>query len=105
VIAHSIVLSTALAIGLRSAVVRKLAVPVLTTTLLTTTLTGPAADFSLAGGRTARRVLSIVAMFAWALAGAILLRVLSDSTAGVAALIVAGLTFNLYLHARKNLLR
>ena len=66
-IAYAIVLSTALAMGLRNAVVRKLAVPDLTTTVLTLTITGLAADSSLAGGgggRTARRALSILAMFA-----------------------------------------
>jgi hypothetical protein len=51
-------------------------------------------------------VLSVVAMFAGALAGAILLRVLGvTAPLAVAALIVAGLTFNLHLHARPNLLR
>ena len=92
--------------GLRNTVVRKLAVPDLTTTVLTLTLTGLAADSSVAGGRTARRVLSVVAMFAGALAGAILLRVFGlAAPLPVAALMVAGLTFNLQLHARPNLLR
>src|SRR5258706_7330274 len=75
--AYAIVLSTALAMGLRNAVVQKLAVPDLTTTVLTLTITGLAADPSLAGGgggRTARRALSILAMFAGALARTILLR-------------------------------
>jgi uncharacterized membrane protein YoaK (UPF0700 family) len=105
-IAYTIVLSTAMAMGLRNAVVRKLAVPDLTTTVLTLTLTGLAADSSVAGGRTARRVLSVVAVFAGALAGAILLRLFGlTAPLAVAALIVAGLTFNLHLHARPNLLQ
>jgi uncharacterized membrane protein YoaK (UPF0700 family) len=76
-IAHAIILSTALAMGLRNAVVRKLEIPDLTATVLTMTITGLAAESSLAGGgggRTGRRALSILAMFAGALAGAILLR-------------------------------
>jgi uncharacterized membrane protein YoaK (UPF0700 family) len=101
-IAYTIVLSTAMAMGLRNAVVRKLAVPDLTTTVLTLTLTGLAADSPVAGGRTARRVLSVAAMFAGALAGAILLRVFGlTAPLAVAALMVAGLTFNLHLHARR----
>ena len=88
---YAIVLSTAAAMGLRNAVVRKLAVPDLTTTVLTMTITGLAADSSLAGGhggRTARRALSILAMFAGALVGAILLR-----TFGLPlSLVVAALT-------------
>ncbi len=105
-IAYTIVLSTATAMGLRNAVVRKLAVPDLTTTVLTLTLTGLAADSSVAGSRTARRVLSVVAMFAGALAGAILLRAFGLTAPLVlAALMVAGLTFNLHLQARPNVLQ
>ena len=106
-IAYAIVLSTALAMGLRNAVVRKLAVPDLTTTVLTLTITGLAADSSLAGGgggRTARRALSILAMFAGALVGAIVLRTFGlRAPLLVAALMVAGLSFYLRLHARPKL--
>src|SRR6266853_3279041 len=73
-IAYAIVLSTALAMGLRNAVVRKLAVPDLTTTVLTLTITGLAADSSLAGGdnpRWQRRGAAILAILAGAAAGAI----------------------------------
>ncbi|GHE72673.1 membrane protein [Streptomyces spiralis] len=65
----------ALAMGLRNGTVRKLAVPDLTTTVLTLTLTGLASDSSLAGGtnpRMGRRVVSVVAMLAGAAAGAAL---------------------------------
>jgi uncharacterized membrane protein YoaK (UPF0700 family) len=57
--------------------VRKLAVPDLTTTVLTLTITGFAADSSLAGGsnpRWGRRAISVLAMFAGAACGAILIR-------------------------------
>ena len=59
--------------GLRNAVVRKLGVADLTTTVLTLTITGLAADSRLAGGdnpRWQRRSVAIVAMLAGAFAGA-----------------------------------
>jgi uncharacterized membrane protein YoaK (UPF0700 family) len=68
---------TALAMGLRNATVRRIALPDLTTTVLTLTITGVAADSSLAGGsdpRWQRRVMSILLMFAGAVVGALLLR-------------------------------
>ncbi|MDX3076782.1 YoaK family protein [Streptomyces sp. MI02-7b] len=60
----------ALGMGLQNAVVRKLAVPDLTTTVLTLTVTGLAADRP--GPATPRRVLSVAAMFAGALTGGLL---------------------------------
>ncbi len=57
---------TALAMGTRNAAVRKLAIPDLTTTVLTLTITGIGADSSLANGsnpRLARRVAAVAAMF------------------------------------------
>jgi uncharacterized membrane protein YoaK (UPF0700 family) len=59
--------------GLRNAIVRKLAVPDMTTTVLTLTITGLAADSSLAGGgnsRWQRRGAAILAMILGAFAGA-----------------------------------
>ena len=67
---------TALAMGTRNAVVRKLAVPDLTTTVLTLTITGIGADSSLANGdnpRLARRVVSVAAMFLGAALGAVVI--------------------------------
>lgn len=64
-----------LAMGLRNGTVRKLAVPDISTTVLTMTLTGIAADSSLAGGsntRLRRRVLTVAAMIAGAAPGAVL---------------------------------
>jgi uncharacterized membrane protein YoaK (UPF0700 family) len=63
--------------GLRNATVRRLAVPDMTTTVLTLTLTGLAADSLLAGGsspRIARRVASVLLMFIGAAVGALLVR-------------------------------
>ncbi len=68
---------TGLAMGMRTAAVRKLGVPDLTTTVLTLTITGLGADSSLAYGanpRWQRRLGSIACLFAGAAAGALLLR-------------------------------
>ncbi|HVT18693.1 MAG TPA: YoaK family protein [Thermoanaerobaculia bacterium] len=76
-IAYALITLTAIAMGLRNAIVRKLGVPDVTTTVLTLTLTGLAADSSVAGGdnvRSGRRVLSVVAMLGGALLGTLLLR-------------------------------
>ena len=70
---YAVIASTAVAMGMRNAVVRKLAVPDLTTTVLTLTITGFAADSRLAGGdnpRWRRRLGAIVAMVIGATAGA-----------------------------------
>ena len=67
---------TALAMGTRNAAVRKLAIPDLTTTVLTLTITGIGADSSLAKGtnpRLARRVESVAAMFLGAALGAVVI--------------------------------
>jgi uncharacterized membrane protein YoaK (UPF0700 family) len=68
----------AAALGLQNATVRRLAVPDLTTTVLTLTLTGLAADSWLAGGqspRAGRRLATVGLMAAGAVAGALLLQV------------------------------
>ncbi|UUU25603.1 YoaK family protein [Streptomyces sp. DSM 40750] len=73
---YPLIVLLALAMGLQNAVVRRLGVPDLTTTVLTLTLTGLAADSTPAGGtapRPGRRLLSVLAMFLGALAGALLL--------------------------------
>ncbi len=65
----------ALSMGIQNAAARKLAVPDLTTTVLTLTITGIAADSTLAGGpgsRSGRRLTAVAAMLVGALAGAAL---------------------------------
>jgi len=65
----------AFGMGVRNSTVRRLAVPELTTTVLTMTLTGLAADSALAGGdnaQAARRIAAVAAMLAGAFAGAAL---------------------------------
>ncbi|HEX4011663.1 MAG TPA: YoaK family protein [Solirubrobacteraceae bacterium] len=79
----------ALAMGVRNATVRRIAVPDLTTTVLTLTLTGLAADLRhLRANRTAaaRRSLAVLAMLSGALVGALLLK---TSPAWVLALAAA----------------
>ncbi|MDH6551630.1 uncharacterized membrane protein YoaK (UPF0700 family) [Streptomyces sp. SAI-117] len=70
---YTLIAVTAFAMGLRNATVRKLGVPDLTTTVLTMTLTGLAADSRAGGGpgtRSPRRTASVVAMVAGAALGA-----------------------------------
>jgi uncharacterized membrane protein YoaK (UPF0700 family) len=99
-VTYAVIVSTAVAMGVRNAVVRKLGVPDLTTTVLTMTVTGLAADSRLAGGngdRGGTRILSGTAMGAGAACGAMLLGRFGLATAlGVAALAVAGATSLLY---------
>jgi uncharacterized membrane protein YoaK (UPF0700 family) len=72
---YALIVSLSLAMGAQNATARKLAVPDLTTTVLTLTITGIAADSPLAGAtgaHAARRLISVAAMFVGALAGALL---------------------------------
>jgi uncharacterized membrane protein YoaK (UPF0700 family) len=83
----------AVGMGIQNAVARRLAVPDLTTTVLTMTLTGLAADTALGRDRTAalsRRLLAVVAMLAGAVAGAAL--VLNASATAALAVGTALLT-------------
>jgi uncharacterized membrane protein YoaK (UPF0700 family) len=73
VVASSVAALAAAALGLQNAAVRHLAVPDLTTTVLTMTLTGIAADVRAAGRPVVtRRVLAVLTMFVGALVGALL---------------------------------
>ena len=96
---------TALAMGTRNAAVRKLAIPDLTTTVLTLTLTGIAADSSLANGnnlRLARRIGSVLAMFAGAAVGAVVIRHSVAVALGLAAAISAVCNAALYRSLRTS---
>jgi uncharacterized membrane protein YoaK (UPF0700 family) len=67
----------ALSMGVRNATVRRLGIPDLTTTVLTMTLTGLAAESPPAGGSgegSVRRIAAVLAMLTGALAGALLLK-------------------------------
>jgi uncharacterized membrane protein YoaK (UPF0700 family) len=82
------------AMGVRNSSVRRIAVPDMTTTVLTMTLTGLAAESILAGGnnlRAGRRASSVAAMFIGAFAGAALfLHVGTGLPLLIAAAAVAG---------------
>lgn len=81
----------AAALGIQNSTVRRLSVPDLTTTVLTLTLTGLAADSFIAGGPGAkphRRFGSVVTMFAGAAIGAALLQVSVTPVIAIAAAIV-----------------
>jgi uncharacterized membrane protein YoaK (UPF0700 family) len=70
---YTVIALLAFAMGVRNSTIRRLAVPEMTTTVLTLTLTGLAADSSLAGGhnpRAARRTSAVLAMLVGAIAGA-----------------------------------
>lgn len=85
----AIIVLTALAMGFRNATIRQLKVPDLTTTVLTLTITGLAADSNAAGGTNpnwGRRIASVAAIFAGAGAGAVMVA----SGGLVLPLIVAG---------------
>jgi uncharacterized membrane protein YoaK (UPF0700 family) len=74
---YAMILLTAIAMGLRTATVRALGIPDITTTVLTTTVTELAADSAFAGGtgpRHGRRIASVMAMFGGAAIGTLLLR-------------------------------
>jgi uncharacterized membrane protein YoaK (UPF0700 family) len=91
--ANGVIVLTALAMGIRTAAVRKLGVADLTTTVLTLTITGLAADSSLAGGsnpRWQRRLAAAGSLFAGAVAGAMLLRHSVALPLAVAAVVSTG---------------
>jgi uncharacterized membrane protein YoaK (UPF0700 family) len=92
----------AAALGLQNSTVRHFAVPDLTTTVLSLTLTGLAADSTLAGGagsKAHRRLGSIAAMLGGAAAGALLLQASPSATVALAAALAAGVAIT-FLAAR-----
>jgi uncharacterized membrane protein YoaK (UPF0700 family) len=84
----------ATSMGARNTAVRRLGVADMTTTVLTTTLTGLASDSSLAGGtnpNVSHRLTSVVSMFVGATVGAVLtIHVHPALALGLAAVIVTG---------------
>jgi uncharacterized membrane protein YoaK (UPF0700 family) len=94
----------AFAMGLRNATARRFGVPDLTTTVLTMTLTGLAADSPLAGGKgeeSARRTIAVFAMLAGAMSGALMLKTSLVLPVAVAAGIALGILV-LYLPAARR---
>ena len=92
---YALVVLLGLAMGLQNATARRLGVPDLTTTVLTLTVTGLAADSRFAGGANpnfGRRILAIAAMVIGASVGALL--ILHVGVSAVLALAVALLLIN-----------
>lgn len=102
---YMLIVLMALAMGVRNAAVRRIAVPDVNTTVLTMTLTALAAESRPAGGSgqgTVRRLAAVLAMFIGGLAGALLLKV----TLFVPLALAAGLalaTWLVYLPAARRL--
>jgi uncharacterized membrane protein YoaK (UPF0700 family) len=101
---YAVIVLLAVAMGVQNATARKLAVPDLTTTVLTMTLTGVAADSKLAGGpgsKIARRALSVAAMLLGALIGGLLvLKVDNPAPLALATALLAGISFVTYRASR-----
>ncbi len=101
---YAVIVLLALAMGMQNATARKLAVPDLTTTVLTMTLTGVAADSALAGGqgsRLGRRGLSVAAMLLGALiGGTLVLKVDNPAPLALATGLLAAISFVAYRLAR-----
>ena len=97
----ALIVVLAFAMSIQNATARRLAVPELTTTVLTMTLTGVAADSRLAGGagsRIGRRGLAVAAMFVGALVGALLVLKV-DLAAPIAAAALVVLVLAVAAHA------
>jgi uncharacterized membrane protein YoaK (UPF0700 family) len=74
---YPLIVALGAAMGIQNAAARKIAVPDLTTTVLTLTITGIAADSALAGGpgsKAGSRLIPVATMLAGALIGAVLVR-------------------------------
>jgi uncharacterized membrane protein YoaK (UPF0700 family) len=102
---YGVIAATGVAMGMRNAMVRKLAMADLTTTVLTLTITGLAADSGLAGGdnpRWQRRCAAVGAMLAGAAIGAVLLRRSATLTLGIAAAITGTCALVTYCIRRKE---
>ena len=103
---YSLIFLLAVAMGVQNATARRLAVPDLTTTVLTMTLTGVAADSPLAGGhgsKLARRALAVAAMLLGASIGGILvLKVDNPAPLALATVLLAVISFFTYRATRST---
>jgi uncharacterized membrane protein YoaK (UPF0700 family) len=91
---YAVIVVLAIAMGVQNAVARRLAVPDLTTTVLTLTITGTAADSTFARGRgsaAGRRLVAVAAMLVGALVGALLVVHVHIVYPLVAALVVVAI--------------
>jgi uncharacterized membrane protein YoaK (UPF0700 family) len=90
---YTLIVLLALAMGVQNAAAQRLAVPELTTTVLTRTLTGLASEAAIVGGAGAhsgRRIVAVAAMLAGALAGGLLTLHVSIAATLAVALALGG---------------
>ena len=102
---YGLIVLLAVAMGVQNATARRLGVPDLTTTVLTLTLTGLAADSPLAGGnnpRPLRRITAAITMFLGAGIGAALLFRFGVAAVLAVALALLGLTAMVSLRLRSS---
>ncbi len=103
---YALLVPMALAMGVQNAAAQRLAVPELTTTVLTRTLTGLASEAGLAGGsgsKLGRRTVAVAAMLLGALAGGLLvLHVSIVSALALAAAIVLAIGLAIHALSRAN---
>jgi uncharacterized membrane protein YoaK (UPF0700 family) len=97
----TVIAMLAFAMGIRNSVVRRMGVADMTTTVVTTTITGLAADSTLGGGKNpnaSRRAISVVCMVVGALIGAaFVVHVHPGAALGLAAVLTVGLATYLRL--------
>jgi uncharacterized membrane protein YoaK (UPF0700 family) len=103
---YELIVLLALAMGMQNATARRLAVPDLTTTVLTLTLTGVAADSHAAGGaggHPGRRLIAVAAMLAGALISAVLvLNVDLPLPLGIAAVLLVAVALGSHSFAAET---
>ena len=103
---YAMIVLLAIGMGIQNTAARRLAVADLTTTVLTMTLTGIAADSALAGGhgsKLGRRALSVAAMLLGALIGGLLvLKVDNPAPLALAAGLLATVSFFTYRASRST---
>jgi uncharacterized membrane protein YoaK (UPF0700 family) len=103
-VSYAIIAATGIAMGLRSATVRKIGILDLPTTVLTLTLAGLGADSTLAGGSNPnwqRRVGSVVSMFVGAGVGVYLLRYQIALPLGLCAVVSGACAVAAYVGLRR----
>jgi uncharacterized membrane protein YoaK (UPF0700 family) len=103
---YALVVAMALAMGVQNAAAQRLAVPELTTTVLTRTLTGLASEAAVVGGsgsKLGRRALAVAAMLLGALAGGLLVLHVSIAAAlGVACALALGIVLAVHVLSRPD---
>jgi uncharacterized membrane protein YoaK (UPF0700 family) len=104
---YTVIALLAFAMGIRNSVVRRMGVADMTTTVITTTITGLAADSSFGGGHNpnaTHRATSVVCMFVGALIGAaFVVHVHPGAALGLAAFLTVGLAAYLRLTSPQRL--